>query len=140
MKNKKIVLATLAMLGCNAFWSFSFLFTKTALEYTTPFTLLAYRFVLSFLFMNLLLLTGKFKVNLKGIKFWNLILLGLFEPIIYFILNHYGLLYASSSFAGIMSALLPVLSLLTSAIFLGEKANGKQVIFALISITIADGV
>src|SRR5204862_345545 len=55
----------LAFLGF-AIFGFSFMFSKEALEITTPFILLAVRFTVAFIILNLLLLTGKFKLHLKG--------------------------------------------------------------------------
>ena len=62
-KNLKAVIA--ALLGYSIF-GFSFLFSKTALEFASPFGLLGLRFLLAFLALNFVLLFGKTKISLKG--------------------------------------------------------------------------
>ena len=47
-------------------FGFSYLFSKMALGVTEPMILLTLRFTVTFIGLNLLLLTGVFKVNFKG--------------------------------------------------------------------------
>lgn len=54
-----------AVLG-NSFFGLSFLFSKVALERLEPFVLLAVRFIVAFVMLNLVLLTGKVKIRLTG--------------------------------------------------------------------------
>ncbi|MBQ6877491.1 MAG: EamA family transporter [Oscillospiraceae bacterium] len=61
-KNLKATLG--ALLGYSIF-GFSFLFSKTALDFASPFFLLGVRFLLAFLALNLVLLFGKAKSLLK---------------------------------------------------------------------------
>lgn len=57
-----------AVLG-NSFFGLSFLFSKVALERLEPFVLLAVRFIVAFVMLNLVLLTGKVKIRLTGKPF-----------------------------------------------------------------------
>ena len=75
----------LAALGGNAIFGLSFLFSKTAMGTATPLVLLSSRFLLSFVILNLLLLTGRVKVELRGKPLGRLFLLGLFQPVAYFL-------------------------------------------------------
>ncbi|HCX65390.1 MAG TPA: EamA family transporter [Eubacteriaceae bacterium] len=115
-------------------FGFSFLFSKQALEFTSPFVLLAVRFTVSFLLLNGLVLTGKFTLQLKGKKIKNLLILGLFQPIFYFIFENFGVKILATSFVGSTLALIPIVSLLLSVWVLGESASRSKLFFAVFSI------
>lgn len=125
----------LAFLGY-AIFGFSFIFSKQALSVTTPFVLLAVRFTVAFLILNFILLLGrgKFKVNLKGKNIKLLLLLGIVQPLIYFICENYGVKLSATSFVGIILSLVPVVSLVFGVLFLKERVRTIQVLFALVSV------
>ena len=77
--------AILACLIGNSIFGFSFLFSKVALGIVSPFVLLSIRFLTAFLVLNLLCLTGKCKISLRGKPVGLLLLLGLVQPVCYFI-------------------------------------------------------
>lgn len=115
-------------------FGFSFLFSSIALEHTTPLILLGFRFAAAFLIMNLLRLTGKFPVNLKGKPIKPLLMLGLLQPVIYFLCENYGLLYSNSSFTGIMIAVIPIVGVILGACFLNEIPTKLQTLCTVIAI------
>lgn len=86
-------------------WGFTFLASRIAQDYGTPFVLLFWRFALAFLLLNLLRLTGRFPVRFRSRKLWPVLLAGLFEPVLYFPCEQYGLKLTSTSFSGVMVAL-----------------------------------
>ena len=131
---KKSTLASLAALLGFSIFGFSFLFSKIALELTTPFVLLSVRFVTAFLVMNLLVLSGKMKLSLKGKPVFMLLLLGLAQPIVYYICENYGISMTSSSFAGVMLGIVPVIGLVTGRVFLKERCTAFQVVCAVLSV------
>ena len=126
--------ASLACLATYTIFGFSFLFSKSALELTSPFVLLAYRFWTAFITLNLILLTGRQKLSLKGKPVGKLLLLGLVQPIIYFTCETYGIAETSSSFAGIILGLVPVAGLVLGRVFLKEKSSLFHIICAVLSI------
>lgn len=73
----------------NSIFGFSFLFSKIALELTIPSVMLAVRFLSAFLVLNLVVVIGKatkkidFKLRGKPLKY--VLLLALFQPVIYFV-------------------------------------------------------
>ena len=99
-------------------WGFTFLASRVAQNYGTPFVLLFWRFALAFVLMNLLCLTGRFHVHLRGRDLRPVLLAGLFEPVLYFPCEQYGLKLTSTSFSGVMIALIPLCSLIYGALFL----------------------
>lgn len=118
----------------NAIFGFSFMFSDMAFEVVSPTVLLAVRFVVAFLVMNLLVLSGKFAFSLKGKPVGLLLALGLFQPILYFICENYGILYTSTAFSGTMIALIPVGSLVLSRLLLKEKTTKLQTACAFLSV------
>lgn len=115
-------------------WGFTFLASRIAQDYGTPFVLLFWRFALAFALLNLLRLTGRFPVRLRGRRLWPALLAGLFEPVLYFPCEQYGLRLTSTSFSGVMVALIPLCSLVYGAVFLHEKATRRQVVFSVLSV------
>ena len=131
MKNAKPMLAAL---GVFTIWGFSFLASKVGQLSASPLVLLMFRFDIAALVMALPLLTGKRKLRLKGRSLKGLLLLGLCEPVIYFIGEQYGLKFANSAFSGVMIAVIPVVTLFMTAIFLKEWPTRPQWLFSFLSI------
>lgn len=126
--------ATLAGLLGYSILGFSFLFSKIALTWISPLTLLSLRFLLAFLTLNLLLLTGKVRLELKGKPVGSLLLLGLVQPVLYFIFETYGIALTSATFSGIMISLAPVAGLIFDAVFLKERCTLFQAACTLLSV------
>ena len=85
------VKATLAALLSNAIFGFSFLFSKLALDHAEPSILLSIRFITAFTLMNLLLLSGKQKIAFRGKPVGKLLLMGLIQPVIYYVCETNGI-------------------------------------------------
>lgn len=122
-----------AFIGYSIF-GFSFLFSKKVLEFTDEYVLLGLRFSFVFLIMNLLLLTGKVKVNFKDKPIGYLFILGILQPVIYFSCEIGGIKLVDTSLVGILIALTPILSMVMGIIFLNEKVNMIQKISVLASV------
>ena len=131
---KKSFVATAAGLLGYSIFGFSVLFSKLALELASPFVLLTARFLAAFLVMNLLLLTKKVRLSLKGKPVGSLLLLGLVQPVLYFIFETYGIAMTSASFSGVMIGLVPVMGLIFGVVFLKEKCSKFQILCTLLSV------
>ena len=114
-------------MGANLIFGFSFLFAKTALSVAEPIMVMAVRFTVAFLVINLLLLTGKFKLNFKGKPKGKLILMAVMQPLLYFIFETFGLNLVSSALSGVIISLVPVAAMLFAVLFLKEKPTILQV-------------
>ncbi len=135
MAKNKTTTGVLCALFANVIFGFSFLFSKTALSVSSPLVILASRFTVAFVFLNVLLLLGIFKINFKSLfKSPTLWLMGLAQPFLYFIFELYGLSLVSSAVSGVIIALVPVAVMLYSNLVLKEKATLMQWVFTLISI------
>ncbi|WP_242826186.1 DMT family transporter [Caloramator sp. ALD01] len=130
----KKYLPYLAGVTMSLIFGFSFIFSKAALETLSTFELLFLRFTTATITMSLLILFGIVKVNLKGKNLKPLILVALWQPIIYFIMETKGLQYTTSSEAGVMMAFIPVLVAILAAFLLDEKPSKLQWIFIVISV------
>ena len=124
----------LAGLTFSSIFGFSFLLTKEGLELMTPFHLLGFRFAISFISLSILRIVGIININLKGKNIKKLLLLALFQPGIYFICETTGMLYTTSSEAGMMIALIPVAVTILAAFILDEKPTFVQSIFVALSV------
>lgn len=106
-----------------------------ALNVTEPVLLLCARFALTFAILNVLAVTRLLKLNLKGKRLLGPVLLGVLQPVLYFMLENYGIKYTTTSFTGMIAAISPIFAAILGAIFLRERPNAKQ--WACICISIA---
>ena len=131
---KKYLKPMLAAVGVYTLWGFSFLASKLAQSAASPLVVLMYRFDIAALVMALPWILGRRKVRLKGKNVKGLLLLGLCEPVIYFIGEQYGLKFTNSAFSGVMIAVIPIVTLILAAVFLKERPSTAQWLFSLLSI------
>ena len=130
----KTAKAVSAGFGVYFLWGFTFLASRVAQNYVTPFVLLAYRFVIASLLLAVPVLLGFEKVRIKGRNIKNLLIIGLFEPCLYFIGEQYGVRLTNTAFSGVMIAIIPIVTMIFSFIFLKEKPSIVQWIFSAVSI------
>ena len=132
----KIPLSALfAGIGVSTIFGLSFLFSRAALEQIHPFQLLAYRFLTAAILMQVLKAFKLIKINLKGKNIKSLLVLSLVQPVLYFIFEAYGLKLATSSEAGIMISLIPIVVTVMAFFFLGEKTTVIQTMFIGLSVS-----
>lgn len=125
---------SLAALIVNLIFGFSFLFSKVSLEYAHPLVILASRFTIAFAVMNLLWLTGIVKLKFKGKPKKRILMMSIAQPLLYFILELYGIENTSSAISGVIISLVPVIVIVLSVVFLREKPTLRQVLFSLLSL------
>jgi len=128
---KKVHLAGLTMA---TIFGFSFMFSKVALNYVSPIGLIAYRFLVAFIVFELLRQFKVIKIEFKKSQFKYLFWVALFQPILYFLFETYGLQLTTSGEAGMMIALIPIFVTILSTLILKEKPKGIQLIFILLSV------
>lgn len=122
-----------AALG-NILWGFSFLFTKVGLEIApNPNVMLAHRFTISAMLMAIPILLGKEKISFKG-KNWKPIVLLLLMQSGYFLFETYGILYTNATIAGLVLAVVPVVTIGTGALFLKEYPTRRQALFCIMPV------
>jgi len=137
MKKKELTLFFAAVIS-HIFWGFSFLGTKSALDVVNNdlYLLLSHRFLIAFLIMNLLLLIRVVRVDFRGKWkriFWPL-LMGLMEPVIYFIGEELGVIHSTTIFSGVMIAVIPIVAIFAAIPTLHEKPTVMQIVFSFLSV------
>ena len=130
--NKK---AHIAGVFFSVIFGFSFMMSKMALEYVTPVGLIAYRFLLAFVAFEILRLTKVIKININRKALISIVLVAIFQPVLYFLFETFGLAKTTSAEAGLMIALIPIFVTILSSIILKEKPVFLQVVFILISVS-----
>lgn len=141
---QKRTFSLLAALAASVIFGMSFLFSKLALAVAAPTVLLAFRFTTAFLAMSLVLavnaavgrLRGRplFAFSLRHKPLGKLLLLGIVQPVLYFIFENYGILYTSSAVAGTIIAVVPVTCILMDVLVLHEAVTRRQVFCALLCV------
>jgi drug/metabolite transporter (DMT)-like permease len=113
---------------------FSFLFVKLALTVSNPFDTLAHRFTVSFIAISIPVLLGRLELNVSLKDIRQILPLALLYPAMFFGFQIFGLMYTTSSEAGIILATTPIFTLFLATYFLKEKNSPRQNIFLAISV------
>ena len=102
-------------------WSFSFIWTKIALESFLPLSLITLRLILASLLLFVFLkLTGKLqRIEKKDLKLF--FALAFFEPFLYYVGETYGLTLVKPTLASVIVATIPVFAPIFAFIFLKER-------------------
>lgn len=133
MGKNKTALATLAALVAQIIFGFSFMFTKIALNFASPLTVIADRYLVAFLALSLIIFITKTKITF-GKNMWKLVLMSVFQPFFYFIFESYGIKLTTSAFSSIMISLIPVVSMICGIFILNEVPSPLQYVFTALSV------
>lgn len=131
--DKKAMLPMAGAAAGNIIWGVSFLFSRIAIQSAAVEVTLSMRFILAFLLMHLMVVTGREKITLKGRNLKPLILLCISEPI-YFYFETFGIYYTNATFAGVVLAAVPVVSLVVALLLLKEYPTRRQAIFSVLPV------
>ena len=126
--------AHLAGLGFAMIFGFSFLFSKVALQFLSPIALISYRFLLAFFVFEGLRRAKVIRIRFSKQLIKSTLPVAIFQPVLYFLFETYGLGYTSSGEAGMMIALIPIFVTVFSIFILKEKPSLVQGFFILLSI------
>ena len=130
-ERKGMIAATIAY----CIFGLSYLFSNEALDVVgDPIILLSIRFAITFIALNILVVIRVLKLELKGKNLLPAIALGIIQPVLYFIMENYGLMYTSTAFTGMVSSISPIFSAIMGAVMLREMPTRRQWIFICISI------
>ena len=132
--------AILAAFLCNFLWGLSFLASRIAMDSAPVTVLLSHRFLLAFLLMSILLLSGRTDCHLRHKSLKPLLLLGFMQPVVYFIGEQYGILHSTTIFSGVMISIIPIAGILAAIPVLHEIPTIKQMFFILLSVGGVTGI
>lgn len=135
MKNfKKEILAYFGMALCTLIIGLSFIFVKIALRTADTVDILAHRFSMAVIGMLLVYLSGKQKFPRLTVKqILPLLGISIAYPLLFFLFQTEGLKYTTALDAGILSAMMPILTMVFAAILLKEKNTPIQVFSIILS-------
>ena len=126
--------AYLAALSFSTIIGFSFLFTKVALGFASPLTNLAHRYTVAAIVLFILQQSKLIQVKLSKEDILSILPMSLFYPLLFFMFQSFALQYISSSEAGILQALVPIITLILASLFLKEKTTFIQKFFLCLSV------
>lgn len=119
----------------SVFIGLSFLFMKMALAYTEPRVVLAHRFAIGAgVFALYRYFTGQ-AIFVKWSKIVEILPVAVFYPVLFFFLQGLGLLSLSSSEAGMIHAMVPVMTLILATVFFKERTTMVQKLSVMVSVT-----
>ena len=134
-KNRdKTKTALAAVIAANAIWGFSFMATSLALKHLSVSMLLSMRFTGSLVIMLAVIISGRAHFSIKGKPLGLFLLMGLCEPVIYFIAETYGVKHTNSSFSGLTLSLVPITTAALSAVILKEHLSLKKLMWIVCSV------
>ncbi|MDU2064685.1 MAG: DMT family transporter [Sporomusaceae bacterium] len=113
---------------------FSFMFVKIALASASPIDTLAHRFTLAFLAAAIPLITKQVRLDITSKDFIAILPLAILYPALFFTFQAFGLVYTSSSEAGIIQAAVPIFTLVLATYFLKEQSTQWQKLSTLLSV------
>lgn len=116
-------------------FGFSFMFSKIALDYVSPMGVIAYRFLIAFIGFEILRAMKIIKIRIDRLHLIPVLLVAMFQPVMYFIFETFGLSILTSSEAGMMIALIPIFVTILSAIILKERPSYVQLFFIIFSLS-----
>jgi len=145
---KQIKLATLGALIGNSIFGFSFMFSRMALQITTPFVMLMHRFILAAVLLGAIAAFAArrgdrrdaaggihfLRFDLRGKPLLPLLALGLVQPVLYFLCESYGISMTNATFSGVIIALVPIAALVAGVLVLREIPSRAQVGWSILSI------
>ena len=132
MKNKQSVFAVLSALLAQVIFGLSFLFTKICLNTSSALVVIANRYLIAFIGLTSVMIITRTKFRIQK-NMWKLLLMSLFQPIVYFLCETYGIQMTNSSFSAVMIAMIPIVAMIGGIFFLGEKPTVWQYFFSILS-------
>lgn len=132
MNNKFLVYA--AIVVAVIFWSLSFIWYKTALQYFSPVGIITFRLSISSIILLIvgIALRQLQKFRLKDFK--PLFVMTLFEPFIYSLCEANGLTMVSSTLAAVIIATIPLFTPIGAFLFFKEKISMQNALGILLSV------
>ena len=130
----KVLKAVGACLITSTFFGLSFIFIKLVVDEIPLFSMLAWRNVIALIAMTICAFAGILKINLKGKDLRPLLVLSLFQPILYYIFEALGVKMTTASESGIIIACIPIMTMIFSIIFLKDKPTKLQALFMVLTV------
>jgi drug/metabolite transporter (DMT)-like permease len=132
MNNKLNVIGLSSIILAMIVWASSFIALKSAMIDIGPFTVIFLRMIIASLcFVYFIKSFFKYNFSKKDIKY--ILLLGLFEPCLYFIFEAKALQYTSASQAGMITSVMPLITAIFAGYLLKEIITRKLILGSLLA-------
>jgi len=131
--NSRTAIGIAAAVVTEVLYGLSFVFTKGAVDLVTPAALLAWRFVVALAVLGVLIAARVVWLTLTRRSVRPLLLLALFQPLLYYAAETLGVQRTTASESGIIVAIIPVGVLLASWLILGRRPSRAQVLGILVT-------
>ena len=133
--NKSKFTASLYALMAISFWGVSFVSTKAVLGKLDPYSLLVIRFGIGALFLLLLLLLQRHRLQISIKYVPHLLVLGILGVFVHQLLQATALLTINASAAGWLISFSPVFTVILSILFLHERMSISKAVGMVLAIT-----
>lgn len=117
---------TLGLLVTVFLWSISFIWTKGALDYLSPVLLVGLRIMVAVVCLGVYMLISGKGQKVSGRDLRTIAILGMVEPVGYFLFETAGVDYVSPTLACIIIALIPIITPIFWALTSGERVSGRE--------------
>ncbi len=124
----------IAALTYSIFVGLSFLVTKLVVPHAPSELILSHRFTISLIGYSIFILLSGQKIKLTKKKLLAILPITLFYPLLFFTFQIYGLTYATSSEAGIIFAMVPILVILIG-LLMGNYPSRTQLLCIMMSVS-----
>ena len=134
MRSRNALIIYLPVFLAMVFWSFSFIWYKQVFLYYHPITVIVLRLVFAVpLLFTMSVLAGKLqRISRRHLSLF--VLLGFFEPFLYFLGECYGVNMISPTLASIIISLIPLLAPIPARYLFREKLSLANVVGLFISV------
>lgn len=132
MNNKLNVIGLSSIILAMIVWASSFIALKSAMIDIGPYTVIFLRMIIASLcFVYFIKSFLKYDFSKKDIKY--ILLLGLFEPCLYFVFEAKALQYTSASQAGMITSVMPLITAIFAGYLLKEIITRKLILGSLLA-------
>ena len=131
--NTRTATGVAAAVATELLYGVSFVFTKGAVGVLSPAALLAWRFTLALAVMGMLVAVRAIRLTLTRRTLGPLLLLAVFQPLLYYAAETLGVMRTTASEGGILIAVIPVGVLVASWLVLGRPPSRRQVVGILVT-------
>lgn len=133
--NKKRTVAYILTIVSMFIWGLSYIWVEQVYEFLTPITTVMMRVCIATIFLVTISITLRKLQKIKRQHFYFFMLMGLLDPLGYFILEALGLANSSAATASVVISLIPVLLPIAAFFVLKEKIAKTVVAGVLLSFT-----
>ncbi len=133
MKRSNII-AYIAVIFAMIFWGYTYIWYRDVYNFYNPITTVFFRLIISSVFLIALMYPLKKIQKIQKGDFKYFLLISLFNPLLYFIGESFGIKFVSPILTAVIIATIPLFTSLTSTYFFSEKITKMNILGITLSI------